>query len=393
MDRQPQRVLHLIDSLNMGGAETWLLELVRFASARGRTPVFDFLAAGGEKGIFDDEVLSYGCRIFYIRLDKRHPLSFLNGFRRVLRENSYLAIHDHQEFLSGWHFLFGTGLLPRQRVTHFHNPHYQLANNYGVNARRRMNLRVGRFLVRNFSTHILGTSGKLLRENGILPDAYPAQKVRPLYCAFDVTRHRGVHSDVRKEVCGEFGWNPDQVRIVLFAGRMDLSTELDHPMNHKNSRFAMEVFKSLNDPDARMLMAGENESIFEAFNGMLREQGLEEKVRLLGIRRDLPRLMLAADALLFPSRSEGMGMVAVEAQAAGLPVLASDQVPDEVVVLEELVAFMSLGRPFGEWAAKLKEMMARRLPGDSTHDGRWKTSPFDVEVCFDLLADCYVHGR
>jgi glycosyltransferase involved in cell wall biosynthesis len=103
--------------------------------------------------------------------------------------------------------------------------------------------------------------------------------------------------------------------------------------------------------------------------------------------------MLAADALLFPSRSEGMGMVAVEAQAAGLPVLASDQVPDEVVVLEELVAFMGLDRPFTDWAAKLKEMMTRRLPGDSTQDDRWKTSPFDVEVCFDLLADCYVHGR
>lgn len=394
MKRNPPRVLHVIDSFHMGGAETWLLEIVRHARRhRPDMPMFDFIAAGGQKGILDDEVLSHGCRIFYLKLDRSHPVSFLRGFRKVLSENEYLAIHDHQDFLSGWHFLFGSGLLPKVRIAHVHNPYYQVLSNYGVTFTRRMNLRAGRWLVRHFATHIMGTSAKVMGQYGMVQSAYPAQKVAPLYCAFQLDRHRGVHAERKRALCVESGWPVDGTRIVLFAGRMDGSTEIGHPNNHKNSRFALEVVHALQDPDVRMVMAGANDYVHDAFMRVVREKGLEDRVRLLGIRKDLPELMLAADVLLFPSRSEGMGMVAVEAQAAGCPVLASDEVPREVVVLGELVDFMGLERPFTEWASRLREMFSLRRDRDATDDPRWEASPFNIDVCCTRLAECYLHGR
>ncbi|MBK6388957.1 MAG: glycosyltransferase [Saprospiraceae bacterium] len=62
----------------------------------------------------------------------------------------------------------------------------------------------------------------------------------------------------------------------------------------------------------------------------------DEPNKLLGLRKDIPLLMSAADVLLFPSLWEGLGMVAVEAQAAGLKVVAADNLPDEAFIIKEL---------------------------------------------------------
>jgi glycosyltransferase involved in cell wall biosynthesis len=138
-----------------------------------------------------------------------------------------------------------------------------------------------------------------------------------------------------------------------------------------------------------MVMAGAKDFIRDAFQALIDQKGLTDRVRLLGIRKDMPHLMMAADLLLFPSRAEGMGMVAVEAQAAGLPVLASNAVPDEVVVLEELVRFVSLDAPFALWAGMLAKMMQQRRPRGTGDDPRWKHTGFNMEICCRELADYY----
>ena len=69
---------------------------------------------------------------------------FAKKFRQLLREGQYDAVHDHQDYASGWHFLMGAGVLPPVRVTHVHNPAYQILNNYGVTLGRRLTARVGK---------------------------------------------------------------------------------------------------------------------------------------------------------------------------------------------------------------------------------------------------------
>ena len=120
------------------------------------------------------------------------------------------------------------------------------------------------------------------------------------------------------------------------------------------------------------------------------DAGFSARVRFAGVRKDIDRLMLASDVLLFPSRAEGLGMVAVEAQAAGLPVLASDAVPRECVVVPELVRFESLAAGLGQWADAL--IAHARAPRESDATERVAASPFAIANSVRALRALYVQG-
>ncbi|MGB6477833.1 MAG: glycosyltransferase, partial [Candidatus Sulfotelmatobacter sp.] len=122
-----------------------------------------------------------------------------------------------------------------------------------------------------------------------------------------------------------------------------------------NSAFAVSVGieSSRRDPRIRMLLAGAQSPAVPILEDRIAAAGLQNDIRFTGIRKDIERLMLGSDVLLFPSRGEGLGMAAVEAQAAGLPVLVSDTVPRECVVVPELVRFQKVEAGEAAWASDL----------------------------------------
>ena len=82
---------------------------------------------------------------------------------------------------------------------------------------------------------------------------------------------------------------------------------------------------------------------------MVRKVGIEDSVRFLGVRDDVPRIVNSFDVLVFPSLYEGISLALIEAQANGLPVLASDAVSGESLLLSSAES-MPLGSPIGDWA-------------------------------------------
>src|SRR6185312_1500551 len=117
--------------------------------------------------------------------------------------------------------------------------------------------------------------------------------------------------------------------------------------------------------------------------------GLGRRIVFAGVRRDIDRLMTGADALLFPSRAEGLGMVAVEAQAAGIPVLASTGVPRECVVVPELVRFLELDKGPEAWRDELLAL-AKAPHGDRLEANRLvAASPFAIAFSARRLAELY----
>jgi glycosyltransferase involved in cell wall biosynthesis len=343
----------------MGGAETWLVELLRLWSAT-RSVKMDFLLTSGSRGVFDDEVLALGARVFYVPYRRATRVQFVRTYRQILKRGQYDAIHHHADYASGWHFLAGVGRLPRVRVTHLHNTRQQHETNYASSRWRKLKMRFGRFLVRCFATHICGTSSDVLRGYGSGRRSNgPALRV--IHCGIDLSPFRESLICSRPSVLEEFEW-PSDAQVVLFVGRLDVALEYDNPTNHKNSWLAVNVAYAAAkaNPRVRLLMVGAGES--REYQRHIDDWQMTARLRLTGIRRDVPRLMQASSVLLFPSRAEGLGMVAIEAQAARLPVLMSDGVPAECTVIPELVHRRSLQSSVDEWARHVLDILA--CPGD-----------------------------
>jgi glycosyltransferase EpsF len=386
------RILHILDNLGMGGAETWLIELLRFWRRNGNAPQIDFLATGGIPSYYDDEARKYGSNIYYLRFGRSHIASFAPGIRRILRSGQYGVIHDHGDYSAGWHFLFAGSALPAIRVVHVHNPAFQIRDNYGVTEIRRLTGEAGKTLVGRYATHITGTSRQAIAEYGFDNPRFDRIPKMALHCGFDTTPFGDV-ATARQSVRREFEWSA-RTRIILCAGRIDPSPEPGHPRNHKNSGFAISVGieAARLDPSIRMVLAGAPSPAVPALEERIAQAGLAERIRFVGIRDDLRRLMCASDVLLFPSRGEGLGMVAVEAQAAGLPVLASTTVPRECVVVPELVRFEPLEHSASDWGVALLEHAAR--PRDvAAANARVAASPFAIENSARALIELYSQGR
>lgn len=377
------KVLHIVNSLGMGGAETWLVELIRYIKKNQKNDFeIEILVTNGNKDIFDDELKGYGVRIFYVKFDKNTIFKFTRNFRKILRDNDYVAVHDHQDLISAFHFLLGINLLPRKRLVHFHNPIYQMMENYGSSVRRKIQLKIGYFLLKYISTHLLGTSKELLKEYKVFDSYFKTQTIEAFHCAFSIDKYNFLPNLITES-------KNDTVNI-LFVGRFDYSILENHPQNHKNSTFAIRVFSMLPRTKYKLKMAGANEYIKDEVLSLIHELGIQEDVELLGIRNDIPDLMKSHDLLFFPSRAEGLGMVAVEAQAANLMVLASSTVPKECVVIKEFVRFKNLNDSHQSWADEIIRLTDKEKIFVNHQDNRWINSSFNMRVSYKNLKCLYL---
>ena len=119
--------------------------------------------------------------------------------------------------------------------------------------------------------------------------------------------------------------------------------------------------------------------------------GLSPHFTFLGVRSDVPRLMLGAmDAFLFPSLYEGLGLVLVEAQAAGLPCLYSDCIPKEADIVAPLVHRLSLTQSASEWALKLLQIGEKRPVEQASALAQVKSSPFHIDRALGQLEKVYL---
>jgi glycosyltransferase involved in cell wall biosynthesis len=382
-------VLQVVDSLGVGGAETWLMELLRLWSASGGVKTH-ILATGGRESVFDEQARSLGARTHYLRYGRDRLAAFSGEFRALLRSGGFDAIHDHQDYASGWHYLAGLGALPPVRVTHVHNPWLHIGAYYGVTPQRRLTAAAGRRLVGRFATHVCGTSREALRAYGFETGRLGRPRTVVAHCGFDVGRYAVPSACDRLSVLAEFGFPPD-AKLALFVGRLDRDLEVGRPQNHKNSWFAVltAAQAARADPRVRLLMAGAGDAQRTEIEARIAAFGLADRVRLVGVRNDVPRLMRAADTLLFPSVQEGLGMVAVEAQAAGLPVLASTAVPSEAIVMPELYQAMPLTASPAEWATALIASMDQPRRDPFSCSTALEASPFAIATSARQLEAIY----
>jgi glycosyltransferase EpsF len=350
----------------------------------------DFLVTSGRAGVFDEEAQQLGAQIFYVPFRRNHLIKFTREFRCILSAGGYDAIHDHSDYVSGWHYFLAGRHLPSVRITHVHNPSYQIKTNYGVTFVRRLTAVMGKQLVARYATHIAGTSRQLLEEYGFYSPRFGSIPKGALHCGFGPQRFLGEPEIAKSRLCEEFGW-PTDSRIILFAGRIDRSADPTDSQTHKNAPFAVEVGieSCRKNSRVRMLLAGELSPAVPTLQRRIDARKCSGKIVFAGIRRDIAHLMLGSDLLLFPSRGEGLGMVAVEAQAAGLATIASTSVPRECVVVEELIRFLPLSDSPVEWSNVALDVLRAPRPKPDKFNEAVTSSDFTIENSARKLLELY----
>ena len=103
----------------------------------------------------------------------------------------------------------------------------------------------------------------------------------------------------------------------------------------KNQEFLLELIKSLGD-DYHLVLVGTGND-FETIQNKVKDEQLEKRVTLLGVRNDVNELLQAFDFFLLPSRFEGLPIVGVEAQFSGVPCIFSNKITEEVLLTKNSV--------------------------------------------------------
>ncbi len=167
-----------------------------------------------------------------------------------------------------------------------------------------------------------------------------------LYNAIDTSQYafNSQHRDnIRKEL------NIKDAFVVGVVGRIE---------EQKNPEFVIRIFAELvkKRPDSILIWAGDGQRKSSAMS-TAQTLNVDDKVRFLGIRNDVNKLYSAMDVFLLPSKFEGLGIVFIEAQSAGLVCVGSDQVPNEVEVTELMHRFpLSEGEEY--WAEEMNTLVS-----------------------------------
>ncbi len=353
----PIRILQVAWSLQTGGLERVVLDLVRLSAkfnlqARVATLV--------EPGELAPEVIRLGIPLHHLGKRPGLDLGLAARLRALVRSRGVQLIHAHN---TGAAFYAGLAGLASRRplVTTLHGSSYDMDR--GFHRLTRLDALMSRRVV---------CVSNEAREVSRRQDKVPGRKLRIIYNGVDLERFPARPGQKRR-VRRELGLDPE-APVVISVGR--LSAEKDC-----RTLFRALALAADEHPGLVLLMVGDGPR-GKSYREAAREMGLGRRVRFLGNRRDVPRLLEAADIFALASLSEGVSIAILEAMAAGLPVVATAVGGTPEVVRHRLTGILVPPRRPGELARALA-----RLAADPDRAGRMGRSGRElVERRFSLQA-------
>ena len=334
-----RRICCFCESWESGGIESFLHNILLRMDLTGLE--VDIVAAQLKDSVFTQALREHGVRFRELSGSQRNLPENHRRFAALLWERRYDVVHLN--IFQGMS-LYYAHLAKRAgvpvRIAHSHNTdlrqsltrplklwlHRRYSQRCAADATAlwACSERAARFL---FPTELLARCGFTFIPNGI-----------------DTERFR-FHAAVREDVRRELGLT-DQF-VIGNIGRL---------CQQKNQSFLLDVLAqgAKLRPDLRLLLIGEGGDL-DALKEKAERLGLTDRVLFYGTTKHPERLLWAMDVFAFPSLFEGLGIVAIEAQAAGLPVVCSEHVPPEAAVTP-LVTRLPLDEGAAAWANALLKL-------------------------------------
>lgn len=366
---EPIRILHVIGIMNRGGAETMIMNLYRHMD---RTKVqFDFVENSAEPAAFDDEIQSLGGKIYRCpHYNGKNHFTYVKWWNRFFRDHrgEYPIVHGHLGSTAAI-YLAVAKKYGAYTIAHSHSSgtdHSLKALLYGIMS----------YPTRHIAAYFFACSEAAgidrFGKKTTLGDNYSVLKN-----AIDITQF-SYAPPIRRRVRNEMGYRADEI-VIGHVGRYT---------SEKNQLFLLDILDRLNARSTliRLLMIGDGPMHGQIVQAA-KQRGLKQYITFTGIRSDVAELMQAMDVFVFPSLYEGLPVTMVEAQAAGLPCIISDKVPEECIITEGLVDVMPLSASADAWAEKVLEK--RQCPR-TDHSEEVAAHGFDIKAEALKLQEFYL---
>ena len=302
---------------------------------------FDFINTYSHISI-EDKVKERGSKVISLPNRKSNILQYKKEIRRFMKQHAaeYDAVWLNDCMFGNIDILkLAKKYHIKRRVIHAHN-----SLNMGGGFSRLIRHKINSYLLRFYVTDYWACS-QLAAEWSYPKDINKKGKVNIIPNAVDIRNFR-VDKNVRIKYRTELGI---EGKVVFgHVGRFHYQ---------KNHLFLIDVFSCIHKliPDSVLILIGTGEDE-EKTRKQVKKYEIENSVKFLGQRFDTAQLYQAMDAFLLPSLFEGLPVVMVEAQAAGLPCFVSDTITRESDISGN-VAFISLKESKEDWAKKIVAYM------------------------------------
>lgn len=286
------------------------------------------ISNGYRKNLFE----KLGFRIILIPPKKEGLGKSIYAMDHVFKVNRYDVVHAHMTMWNCIPMLLAWKRKVPIRISHSHlavKP--QGLANRGV-------LLLQRMIIKLFSNRLcacgedaaISLYGRKTFENG---------QVEVINNAIDANKFKK-NTTVRKDVRRELGIS-ENTFCVGHIGRFH---------EHKNHVFLLKIFKELHKliPDSKLLLVGDGD-LKENLIVESKKSGIISDVLFIGVRNDPERIYQAMDVFCLPSLYEGLPVVGIEAQAAGLPCVFSDRISPKVCITQ-LATVIPLSDNAKKWA-------------------------------------------
>jgi glycosyltransferase involved in cell wall biosynthesis len=372
-----RRVLQVLSSLERGGIDLWLMQLLRRID-RDRWRM-DFLILSDREGALEREAESLGSHI--VRSPQhRNPWRLRRDFGGALRRfGPYDVVHGHMHHLNGLVLRLASWHGVPVRIAHSHSD--TRAVEAAASWRRRLYLNSMKRWICRYSSHRIAVSDNAAKDL-FGPDWQTDLGCEIIPCGIDIAAFKGGDA-LRARTREALGLREDAF-VIGHVGRFKSS---------KNHRFLLDVAAAVfaREPRASLVLVGDGELMPE-IEARARELGIADRVAFVGARADVPALMRAMDVFVFPSQYEGLGLVLLEAQASGLPCVLAEGLPREVDIVAELIYRLPLTAPAATWASVILRVAIAARP---SHVEAWRAlndSQFTIERSIERVVGVYERG-
>jgi glycosyltransferase involved in cell wall biosynthesis len=345
------------------------------ARKRQREIDWNFYCMLEQSGAQDEKAHALGARVIHSQASLRRKVDFIRALRAELQRGSYDILHCHHDILSAVYLLAAAGIPIRRRIVHVHNADESVPT--GSRFKQRLYREPMRQVCLRMADHIVGISNHTL-------DTFLAGRARcpsrdfVHYYGVDPTPFENISAD---RVGFRRQWNlPDDALILLFGGRL---------VPEKNPLFSVEVLAKLRNIDSHavLVVAGSGSQGRDVLQRAC-ELGVENSLRLLGWRNDLPQIMSCSDWFILPHPEhpvEGFGLAVVEAQLAGLRMLLSRGILDDPLLPTASFRRLPLADGPTVWAKAAMELLHQPAPSRAAAVAALKESPMDMDRALEGL--------